>query len=98
MIVAYTDSGTGLKTARVVPDDAAPLMWGAGVLIGPPDLGGLNLPEEVTKRLHNELFHRGVIRRNDARNRRGDVHAALMAALKVDAEAIIALYEENANA
>lgn len=97
MNVSYLDSGTGLKTVRTVPDDAPELMWGAGVLIGPPSFDELGLPEEVTKRIHNELFNRGIIRRGDARRNRAEVHAALMAAFRVDAERIIQLYEETGN-
>lgn len=97
MIVAVDDV-LGRKTVRVVPEGAPTPTWSAGVAVGPPDLRSLDLPEEVATRLHNELFNRGIIRRGDARTHRSEVHAALMAALRVDAEAIISLYEETGNA
>lgn len=97
MVVIHIDD-EGRKTAMHVPDGAPVETWGQGIAIGPPDLSSLGLKEDVTTQLHNELFNRGVIRRGDARTRRTEVHAALMAALRVDAESIITLYEENGNA
>ena len=97
MNVAMTDS-LGRQTARIVPDGAPEKTWGAGIIIGPPDLSSLGLGEEVTTRLHNELFNRGILRRSDVRFRRPEVHAALMAALRIDADRIITLYEEQSNA
>lgn len=88
----------GRKSARTVPDDADEKTWVAGVLIGPPDLTSLGLGEEVTTKLHNELYNRGIIRRSDAKTRRSEVHAALMASLRIDADRIISLYEEQGNA
>lgn len=81
-----------------VPDGTPEKEWGQGIVVGPPDLTPLGLPLEVTTRLHNELFHRGIIRRGDARVRRPEVHAALVAALKIDVEHIITLFQEEANA
>jgi len=97
MVVTLVDE-EGRKTLMNVPNGAPEKTWDQGILIGPPDLSSLGLGEEITIRLHNELFHRGIIRRQDARSRRSDVHAALMAALRVDAERIIATFEENGNA
>ena len=97
MLVIHTDD-EGRKTAVQVPDGAPEKTWGQGILLGPPDLSSLGLREDLTTRLHNELFNRGIIRRSDARARRADVYAALMATLRVDAESIITLYEENGNA
>lgn len=92
-IVTYVD-GFDRKTVAEVPDGSPESQWKWGITVGPPDLSPLGLPEEVQTRLHNELYHRGIIRRGDARARRADVHAALMAALRVDSERIIQLYEE----
>lgn len=92
-----TTERSGMKTLRIVPDDAPRETWSAGVVVGPPSLQSLGLPEEVLVRLHSELFSRGIIRRGDARTRRADVHAALMAALRVDAESIITIYEMEGN-
>lgn len=96
MNVAVSDAA-GRMTVRVVPDGAHERTWAAGVVLGPPDLSVLQLPEEVTTRLHNELFNRQIIRRSDARRARAEVVAALMAALRVDADRIIQAYEENGN-
>jgi len=96
MIITDT-SANGRRSALSVPDDAPQATWPGGVLVGPPDLSGLGLPEEVTTRLHNELFHRGLLRRADVRFRRADVVAALQAALKVDAQLIIDIYEAEGN-
>lgn len=95
MMVVKAVDGSGRTSAVTVPDAAPPSTWNAGILIGPPDLGELGLGEELTTRLHNELFNRGIVRRIDARARRAEVHAALMSALKVDAEKIIQIYEEQ---
>ena len=97
MTVTYVD-GLDRKSMVQVPDGAPEQTWSRGIVLGPPDLSSLGLGEETTTRLHNELFNRGVIRRQDARAKRAEVHAALMSVLRVDAEAIIALFEENANA
>lgn len=97
MQVTHVD-GLDRKSLVQVPDGAPETTWGQGILLGPPDLTSLGLKEETTTRLHNELFHRGIVRRGDARARRAEVHAALQAALRVDAESIINLYEENGNA
>lgn len=92
------DDPSGRKTVHIVPDGAPMTTWNAGVVLGPPDLTSLNLTEELTTRLHNELFNRGIIRRSDARRQRPEVHAALMSALRIDADRIVALYEEQSNA
>lgn len=63
-----------------------------GIPVGPPDLSTLGLPEEVSVRLHNQLFHRGLFTRADLRGRGQEVFAAVQAAFKVDASAVTALY------
>lgn len=85
-------------TSVRVPDGTPEKLWASGIVVGPPDLTQLGLPEEVTTRLHRELYVRGIITRRDARAKRSEVHAALQAALRVDAERIIQLYEETGNA
>lgn len=96
-IVTHVDR-RGRKTLVEVPDRATENTWGQGIVIGPPDLSSLGLGEDLTTRLHNELYHRGIIRRTDARRNRAEVHAALMSALRVDADYVINLFEEHANA
>lgn len=63
-----------------------------GVQLGPPDLSSLGLPEAQAVRLHNELYNRGILSERDARRRTAEVAAALAAALRVDVQAIMALY------
>lgn len=96
MNVVTTDV-LGRKTVRVVPENAPETTWNAGVMVGPPDLSSLGFNEEVTTRLHNELFNRGIIRRLDAKFKRSEVHAALMSALRVDADRIITIFEAEGN-
>ncbi len=63
-----------------------------GIPIGPPDVSGLDLPEPVRRRLHNQLFQRRLITRRDLRGRTREVFAALQAAYRVDVTAVTALY------
>jgi hypothetical protein len=79
----------------LVPDGAPPETWQRGIFLGPPDLDSLGLSEEVTTRLHNELFNRGIMTAADANTRRLDVQSALQYAMRVDAQSIINLYEES---
>lgn len=97
MVVTHVDD-LERRTIVQVPEGTPETRYAQGIVVGPPDLSSLGMPEEVTTRLHNELYHRGIVRRGDARLRRAEVHASLVAALKVDVEHIITLYEENANA
>lgn len=85
------------RTMVEVPEGTSEANYGRGIFLGPPDLTSLALPQEVTTRLHNELYNRGIIRRSDAKMRRPEVHAALVAALRVDVERIITLYETEGN-
>jgi hypothetical protein len=62
--------------------------------LGPPDVSGLGLPEAILIKLHNELFNRSLITWLDVRQRPQEVQAALQAALKIDAGAIMGLYRE----
>lgn len=82
----------GRKYKVQVPENAAPETWKYGIAIGPPDMSGLGLPPAVTTRLHNELFNRGLITKNDVRKRTSDVQGALQAALNVDVSLITQLY------
>lgn len=94
MIVNTVRQGN-LKCRVIVPDGAAENTWRYGVLIGPPDLAQLGLPSDVEVRLNNELFNRGLITKKDLRKRGHEITAALQAALKVDAQAIMFAYEEG---
>lgn len=92
MIVATVRAGK--KCRVIVPDEASENTWQYGVLVGPPDLSELGLPEDIEVRLNNELFNRGLITKRDLRRRGAEVVAALQAALKVDAQRIIELYTD----
>lgn len=63
-----------------------------GIVIGPPDVSELGLPESVSVKLHNELYRRGLITKDNLRGRAGEVFAALQAAYKADTTAVLNLY------
>lgn len=71
-----------------VPDSDADL----GIPVGPPPLTALGLPEDTEIRLHNELFHRGLLRAEDLKRHMAEVVAALQAALRVDAGRVAECY------
>lgn len=83
------------KYRVIVPDGSPENTWQYGIVIGPPDLSGLDLPPALLVRLHNELFARGLITKNDAQKRIQDITGALMAALKTDAQTIQAIYAQG---
>lgn len=89
--VNYEDT-KGRLSIREIPDDKPLAHARYGVLVGPPDLSSLNLPEEVEVRLNNELFNRGLLTLSDARRRPAELEAALKAALKLDVQALMAAY------
>ncbi len=63
-----------------------------GIPIGPPDLSPLGLSPAQEVRLHNQLFHRGILTAKDLRGRGRDVFAAVQAAWQVDVSAVTRLY------
>ena len=63
-----------------------------GIPIGPPDLSPLGLSPAQEVRLHNQLFHRGILTAKDLRGRGKDVFAALQSALQVDVATVTGLY------
>jgi hypothetical protein len=71
-----------------VPDSEAD----RGIPVGPPPLAALGLPEATEIRLHNELFHRGLLRAEDVKRHPAAVVAAVQAALKVDAGLVMDCY------
>lgn len=89
--VPFQDSG-GRYYARLIPGSQPDSAAVIGVPVGPPPLDDLGLPAELTTRLHNELYNRGIFTARDAMSRRGEVAAALMAALKVDVGRVVDLY------
>lgn len=90
--VSYTDAD-GRRWRTMIPDDAPDYEAEIGLPAGPPSLESLELPLDIEVRLHNQLFARRLFTREDLRNRESEISAALMAALKVDAVSIRALYE-----
>jgi hypothetical protein len=93
LIKAVWVDDKGRKWLRQVPvghEDEAQF----GIELGPPDVSGLELPEAILIKLHNELFNRGLITWLDVRQRPQEVQAALQAALKIDTGAIMSLYRE----
>jgi hypothetical protein len=83
------------KYKATVPDDAPKNLWNAGIIIGPPDLSGLELPPIIEVRLHNELFNRGLITELDVRKRASEVFAALQSALRVDSTRVLEAYQNG---
>ena len=71
------------------PDERAPM----GVPIGPPPLDELELPEGLAIELHNQLFKRGLLTKQDLVRRLGEVQIAITSALRLDVQRVTALYE-----
>lgn len=63
-----------------------------GIPVGPPDLSSLGLPDGISIRLHNQLFHRGLFTKANLRGRGQEIFAAIQAAYRVDSAAVTALY------
>lgn len=76
-----------------VPDDEPEENYSRGLIIGPPDISRLGLPEEIEARLHHELFVRQVITRKDALKKRNEIYAALQAAFSLDVDRILECYD-----
>lgn len=94
--VDYADS-SGRMWRTIVPDDAHDAESPLGVPVGPPDLSGLDLPEEVAVRLHNQLHARGIFTFKDARRRPMDLFAAWQAALQVNVQRLTQIYAQEEN-
>jgi hypothetical protein len=90
----YTDE-TGRRWAVMLPEGASDDDADIGIPVGPPPMDALDLPERVAVVLHNELHDRGMLTLQDASRNRHELHAAIMAAYKVDAESVMAQYRAN---
>lgn len=88
---AVYEDETGRKWTVLVPV-GHPEEAERGMVLGPPDLAGLNLPEAQAVRLHNELQARGILTARELRGREREVFAALQAAFHVDTAAILGAY------
>ena len=65
-----------------------------GIVIGPPELDDLGLPESVMVSLHNQLYYRGLYSIREANKRRMDVVGALQAAMMLNVEKILSIYRQ----
>ncbi len=91
--VEYTDDRGRLF--RVLLPESDPIERARhGIVIGPPELDDLGLPESVMVELHNQLYHRGLLTYREATKRRMDVIGALQAAMMVNVEKILNLYRQ----
>lgn len=91
MLVTRDVEIEGRKYVVQVPDYETD--YSRGIVVGPPNLDVLDLSEEITTRLHNELFARRLITKKDIVKRRNEVVAALQYVLGVDADKIMRCYE-----
>lgn len=90
--VEYVDPD-GRLWLRGLPPAAQDSEAVRGVPIGPPSMASLGLPKDVEIRLHNQLYMRGIITANDARARVNEIPPAIAAALRVDAQAVLAIFQ-----
>lgn len=89
MSEAVYEDELGRKFKVMVPDGGDPEF---GVVIGPPYLDELGLPDSVMVRLHNELFYRRLFTLADVRRRPQDIDGALRAAFKLDVQKVMEAY------
>lgn len=90
----WTD-GDGRKYAVLLPDGSPDSEARFGMPVGPPPLDALvdrGMPHAMMIRLHNELYAREVFTEDDARRRPMDISSALIAALRMDAMDIQAIF------
>jgi len=92
--LSHEDAEGRLWRVRI-PDHAPDSDATMGVIVGPPPMDELGLPEEIAIRLHNQLYHRGLFTLKDVERRKGDVVGALHATLKVDVQRIVDIYKNH---
>jgi len=92
LILTTYEDDKGRKWAVKIPEGADPAL---GIVIGPPDVSELGLPEDQLIALHNELFNRSLLTWDDVRRRPQEITAALQAVLKIDSTKIINLYRRQ---
>lgn len=63
-----------------------------GIVLGPPGLEDMGLPEELRLILHNQLYTRGLITSADLRGRGKEITAAIQATYKVDFTKVTGAY------
>lgn len=91
--VEYTDD-RGRLFKVLIPESDNVEKARHGIVIGPPELDDLGLPESVMIALHNQLYYRGLFTLKEVNRRRMDVIGALQAALGVNVERIINIYKQ----
>lgn len=92
--VEWTDE-RGRKFISMLEDFEADKNAPDGVFVGPPDiLDDLGLPEDVTTRLHNQLYQRKMWTLKDIQRSPQQLLAALQSALNIDAQRIMTLYAD----
>lgn len=75
-----------------VPEDAPEHHYRFGVVLGPPDLKIELDTEQLNVRIHNELYARQLLTLHDLRHRPADVVAAIQAAVRIDAQELMAAW------
>ena len=95
MATTYTD-GDGWRWRVEVPAGSEDRPE-TGVVLGPPDVRDAlpDLPPEFARRLHDELFNRGLFTMADVRRRPAELGAALQAAYRVDLSLLRMLYQQG---
>lgn len=82
----------GRRFLTLIPDNAPDEHAQYGVLVGPPELDDIELPESLLVRLHNELYSRKIFTLSDVKKRRNEVMDAVRAVLRLDCEVIANSY------
>ena len=63
-----------------------------GIIVGPPGLEDMGLPDDLRRILHNQLYTRGLITASDLRGRGKEITAAIQATYKVDFTKVTGAY------
>lgn len=91
---AVKEDEKGRKWLVLIPDTAPDSEAQMGIVVGPPSLDSLRLPEHIAIKLHNGLFDRGLFREQDVKQRRQEVVSALLHAIGADVRRVVNLYSE----
>jgi hypothetical protein len=78
-----------------LPEGVSDTEAAIGVPLGPPSLEALGLPLAVEVRLHNQLHARRLFTARDLHRRLPDAQSAIASALRLDVQALEALYATN---
>ena len=72
-LVKYTDDDGYAYLVRV-PDGAKPYQYSKGIVLGPPDISQIGLPEEDEKRLRSELVEAQLVSAQTIRGSNQTLH------------------------